>query len=80
MYPMMTLYEFCAPGFIARRQPSKVISWDTLYLVFKDRFSVFRRPRRTPSCASGLDAAGVLQLPGTSLRESSENRIVNEES
>src|ERR1041385_4378180 len=31
-------FEFCTPRFIARASPSKVISWDTLYLVFKDRF------------------------------------------
>src|SRR2546423_6023439 len=41
MYPMMTRLSFGTPRFIARASPSKVIHWDTLYLVFKDRFPYF---------------------------------------
>jgi hypothetical protein len=37
MYPMMTLASFEAELYRSA-SPSKVISWDTLYLVFKDRF------------------------------------------
>ena len=42
MYPMMTLSSFVRRALSRARQPSKVISWDTLYLVFKDR-SLFKR-------------------------------------
>ncbi|HWS55038.1 MAG TPA: hypothetical protein VN228_12955 [Pyrinomonadaceae bacterium] len=52
--PMMTLLEFCAPGFIAPRRSSKVIHWDTLYLVFKDRLI---------SANPDLDASGFVWLP-----------------
>jgi len=43
-------------SFIALRQPSKVISWDTLYLVFKDRFH-FNFPN------PDLDAPDSFRLP-----------------
>jgi hypothetical protein len=41
MYPMMTLSSFVRELYRSA-SPSKVISWDTLYLVFKDRF-LFKR-------------------------------------
>jgi hypothetical protein len=37
MYPIMTLSSFEAELYRSASL-SKVISWDTLYLVFKDRF------------------------------------------
>jgi hypothetical protein len=37
MYPMMTLSSFVRELYRSASL-SKVISWDTLYLVFKDRF------------------------------------------
>ena len=36
--PMMTLSSFESRELYRSASPSKVISWDTLYLVFKDRF------------------------------------------
>jgi len=54
MYPMMTLSSFVRELYRST-SPSKVISWDTLYLVFKDRFLSEPNPY--------LDASDSSQLP-----------------
>src|SRR5947209_11979429 len=54
MYPMMTLSSFVRELYRST-SPSKVISWETLYLVFKDRFLSEPYPY--------LDASDSSQLP-----------------
>ena len=54
MYPIMTLSSFAAELYRSASL-SKVISWDTLYLVFKDRFLLQPKP--------DLDAQDSFWLP-----------------
>src|SRR5215204_5143107 len=64
MYPIMTLSSF-EQSFIAPLSLSKVISWDTLYLVFKDRFLLQPKP--------DLDAQDSFQLPSVDVLSSQGN-------
>jgi hypothetical protein len=64
MYPIMTLSSFEAELYRSASL-SKVISWDTLYLVFKDRFLLQPNP--------DLDAPDSFQLPSGDVLPSQGN-------
>src|SRR5829696_10073327 len=64
MYPIMTLSSFAAELYRSALL-SKVISWDTLYLVFKDRFLLQPKP--------DLDAQDSFQLPSGDVLSSQGN-------
>jgi hypothetical protein len=64
MYPMMTLSSFEAELYRSASL-SKVISWDTLYLVFKDRFLLQPKP--------DLDVQDSFQLPSGDVLSSQGN-------
>ncbi len=68
--------EFCARALSPRAGPQRVISWDTLYLVFKDRFSA---SLAAPRGRVGVRCAGRPLVARRGSRKSFENRRVNEE-
>src|SRR5215218_10049902 len=65
MYPIMTLSSFEAELYRSASL-SKVISWDTLYLVFKDRFLLLQ-PK------PDLDAQDSFRLPSDDALSSQGN-------
>src|ERR1044072_4657350 len=64
MYPIMTLSSFEAELYRSASL-SKVISWDTLYLVFKDRFLVQPKPDLDVQDSAQLPSVDFLSSQGT---------------
>src|SRR5918997_3560585 len=63
MYPIMTLSSFEAELYRSASL-SKVISWDTLYLVFKDRFLLQPKPDLDAQDSFWLPSGDVLSSQG----------------
>src|SRR5215211_3465171 len=63
MYPIMTLSSFAAELYRSASL-SKVISWDTLYLVFKDRFLLQPKPDLDVQDSFWLPSVDVLSSQG----------------
>ena len=63
MYPIMTLSSFVRELYRSASL-SKVISWDTLYLVFKDRFLLQPKPDLDAQDSFWLPLGDVLSSQG----------------